>query len=827
MQQFTDNLNLYGLQVARTVGPPPATPVSVTPSSLGAGQPSVNLMVTATSTNGSAFTETGAGWLCHLGASIPGVTINSVTRTGPTTATVNVSTVNATAGLKAITIINPDGQSASSAPIFRVTVNVAPPVGFMDTPAENATARGELAVTGWALDDGGIASVDIFRSPVAGETPNALVFLGRASFIRGARPDVAAAYPDMADNDNAGWGFMVLTNFLPNQGNGTFDLHAIATDIGGMTTLLGSRRIIATNATSTVPFGTIDTPGQGETVSGTIINFGWALAPQPRQIPINGSTIDVYIDGVWRGHPVYNNVRSDIATLFPGYYNTSSGRGAIGYFVIDTRTLEQRTAHDSLGRSRRHRAGIGCRQPLFPGAELIGGRKLIHGVGSTTKDVIKTSRRALLGLGALGAAARAEAQVRTPRRSRPSPVPAGDMRLLHRTTYGPTTDDVTWMAALGYDAYLNWQLNYETIGDPDVEARLAALTTVPLAPFSLYQADSALVQRELAEATIMRRTFSNRQLFERMVEFWADHFNTNIGQVEHPQESRGSRRLSPQCADDLLRDAQCQRLEPGDDGVSQQHDERRPAGSHAEPELRTRAPGTAHARRQRRLHANRRGRSGAVLHRLACATATPAMPRAGTFFYDANRHDNGSKLVLGVPIAAGGGINDGLNVLHDPGQPPQHGALRVAQAAALAARPTIPRRRSSTTSPASSLVQAGTSRRWCGASCRTKTSCGRRCSSSAPSTYIISALRVLRANMTSLNTIRGTYINGSGNAPFAWGPPDGYPHAFEYWGGLPLPRWNYAFNLANNGISGAGVDLSGHLIAGQRPRRRSRIGSSS
>ena len=36
----------------------------------------------------------------------------------------------------------------------------------------------------------------------------------------------------------------------------------------------------------------------------------------------------------------------------------------------------------------------------------------------------------------------------------------------------------------------------------------------------------------------------------------------------------------------------------------------------------------------------------------------------GTFYYDAGRHDDRSKLVLGVPIAAGGGINDGFNVLN-------------------------------------------------------------------------------------------------------------------------------------------------------------------
>ncbi len=156
---------------------------------------------------------------------------------------------------------------------------------------------------------------------------------------------------------------MVLTNMLPNQGNGTFDLHVFAIDYAGMSTNLGTRRIIAANAGSVKPFGTIDTPGQGETVSGTIVNFGWALTPFAGGIPTNGSTIDVYVDGVFRGHPVYNNVRSDIATLFPGFYNTSNGRGAIGFFMLDTTTLSNGlhtiawVVTDSAGQS----SGIGSR----------------------------------------------------------------------------------------------------------------------------------------------------------------------------------------------------------------------------------------------------------------------------------------------------------------------------------------------------------------------------------------------------------------------------------------------------------------------------------
>ena len=113
------------------------------------------------------------------------------------------------------------------------------------------------------------------------------------------------------------------------------------------------------------------------------------------------------------------------------------------------------------------------------------------------------SRRALLGLAAFGAAARAEAQVRDPKRSRPTTVQSGEMRLLRRVTVGVTTEDVAWMNSLGYYAYLEWQLNPESMGDPECEARLQPLITINLAPFSLYGQDSAVVIRELTEATII------------------------------------------------------------------------------------------------------------------------------------------------------------------------------------------------------------------------------------------------------------------------------------------------------------------------------------
>jgi hypothetical protein len=269
-----------------------------------------------------------------------------------------------TAGTVVVTSSDPTYRNTTLSVIIQVPSlgTSTAPIGVFDTPVAGAVVSGEIGVTGWAVDDIGIAGVDIYRSPRAGEPRNAngLVKVGDATLVAGARSDVQAAYSTRPMSEKAGWGYMLLTNMLPGGGNGAFTLHAFARDFDGHSTLLGSRVITATNASASLPFGTIDTPMQGQTVSGTIINFGWALTPQPNTIPVDGSTISVYVDDVFMGHPVYGNARSDIQTLFPGYSNTD---GAVGYFMLDT-TLLTNGVHtiawgvvDNMGNAQ----GIGSR----------------------------------------------------------------------------------------------------------------------------------------------------------------------------------------------------------------------------------------------------------------------------------------------------------------------------------------------------------------------------------------------------------------------------------------------------------------------------------
>jgi DNA-binding beta-propeller fold protein YncE len=238
--------------------------------------------------------------------------------------------------------------------------SIQPPFGAFETPQDGASISGSVAVSGWALDDVGVARVGIYRDPVAGES-DTLVYVGDATFVEGARPDVQAYLPDAPFAPRAGWGLMLLTNMLPNGGNGMFRLHAFAEDVEGNQALLGTHTLFVDNASAGLPFGAIDTPGQGETVSGTITNWGWALTPGSGfTIPVDGSTIDVVIDGVVVGHPTYGLFRADIAALFPGYTNSD---GAVGHFTIDTTTLSNGmhsiawVVRDSAGRA----AGIGSR----------------------------------------------------------------------------------------------------------------------------------------------------------------------------------------------------------------------------------------------------------------------------------------------------------------------------------------------------------------------------------------------------------------------------------------------------------------------------------
>jgi hypothetical protein len=298
-------------------------------------------LVTSTQTVALAFNGTsGVSWTAS--SNQPNINVSPTAGTG--NAVLQISATAGSSGLVTVT-----AQSVNATGQVQVNVSSATPgspTGSFDTPANNTTGiAGAIPVTGWALDSIEVVNVGIWREPIGGEPPasNGLVYIGDATFVEGARPDVQATFPNTPLSYRAGWGYMLLTNFLPKGsgaaalGNGTYNLHAIAMNKAGNTFDLGTRTITVDNVHASKPFGTIDTPAQGATVSGNaFVNFGWTLTQSSYNIPVDGSTITVMVDGVALGHPTYNQFRNDIATLFPGLANTN---GAIGFFYIDTTKL--------------------------------------------------------------------------------------------------------------------------------------------------------------------------------------------------------------------------------------------------------------------------------------------------------------------------------------------------------------------------------------------------------------------------------------------------------------------------------------------------------
>jgi hypothetical protein len=309
--------------------------------------------------NGAAFssktsdqtvrmTQTGTGAATWTAVSTrPWLVVSPTSGTGPATINISVQFAPGLAATQAGAVtLTFTGASNTAGPIT-VTLNTlatgtsAAPVGSFDTPLTGTTGiAGSVAVTGWALDDVAVTRVRIARDPVGAETPGAQVFVGDAIFIDGARPDVQAGSPGTPLNTRAGWGYLMLTNFLPAGGTGTFTLYAYADDADGHTTLLGSKTITCANATSIAPFGAIDTPGQGEVIGGAVyLNFGWALSPGTRHADVpGGGAVSVFVDGVNLGTPQGWGARSDITTLFPKAQYDGTDR-AVAALVLNTTTL--------------------------------------------------------------------------------------------------------------------------------------------------------------------------------------------------------------------------------------------------------------------------------------------------------------------------------------------------------------------------------------------------------------------------------------------------------------------------------------------------------
>src|SRR5687768_17533014 len=162
----------------------------------------------------------------------------------------------------------------------------------------------------------------------------------------------------------------------------------------------------------------------------------------------------------------------------------------------------------------------------------------------TTDAAPATSRRRLfVTAAALAAAAlvkpRAAAAQRIvrPHTTRPKAPPAnGDElpRLVRRVTNGVAEEELALTKKLGFRRYLEYHLKPASIDDAAVQSVITArYPSLQLEGDGLYTLDQNALMNQLGEATLYRAAFSKRQLYERIVHFWSDHFNIYYPKVNY------------------------------------------------------------------------------------------------------------------------------------------------------------------------------------------------------------------------------------------------------------------------------------------------------
>jgi uncharacterized protein (DUF1800 family) len=185
--------------------------------------------------------------------------------------------------------------------------------------------------------------------------------------------------------------------------------------------------------------------------------------------------------------------------------------------------------------------------------------------------------------------------------------------------------------------------------------------------------------------------------------------------------------------------------------------------------------------------------------------------RAGTFVYNPRTHDPGEKTVLGVKIAAGGGIEDGERVLD----------ILVAHPSTAKFVATKLCRKFVSDAPSPALVQRvadafhrsngdiKTTLRAVFSSPEFNSPEARRAKIKTPFELAVSAVRTLGAEV-EVRPALIQWIARMGEPLYGYQAPTGYPDMAEYWvnTGALLERLNFSLALVSNRIPGTRVDLA-------------------
>lgn len=419
-----------------------------------------------------------------------------------------------------------------------------------------------------------------------------------------------------------------------------------------------------------------------------------------------------------------------------------------------------------------------------------------------------TSRRNFLklGAGALAAAAIARpglswvAAAQHPAESDPT------LHMLNRITWGPRPDEIERAYQISSAAFLEEQLNPETIDDSVMDARLADMPILSMDRPTIFRLSDFYYRPYVAltEGMVLRAVHSKRQLLERMVEFWTDHFNMPSDEqaadlvITHREVIR--KHALGNFRDLLFGIAQSP---PMLYYLDQAYSEKEhPNENYARELMELHTLGVDGGYTETDVKEAARALTGWTVHE-----GTPT-----GFYFSLEYHDTGEKTVLGHTMPADRGIEDGLHLLSIVANHPSTAHFLCHKLCV----------RFVSDNPPQNLVE-GAAQVWMQTQGDIK-SVLRHIFSSAefaqsagqklrrPLDFFVGALRATGTEFRHFYIMEGL-LQDLAQIPYGWHPPNGYPDVAGAWtnsSGL-LARWNIAMALTHIAWSEGDNGLDAHL----------------
>ena len=379
------------------------------------------------------------------------------------------------------------------------------------------------------------------------------------------------------------------------------------------------------------------------------------------------------------------------------------------------------------------------------------------------------------------------------------------LHLLSRITWGPRFEELERLNDIGLEAYLDEQLHPERIDDAAADSKLRDLPILAMDRRTAHRLTDYRdrCRKALIQGAVVRGTYSKRQLLERVVDFWTDHFNVPSRDLEpevivFQREAVRAHALG-NFRDLLFATARSPAMLGYLDNKSNEAEN----------------PNENYARELLELHTLGvdGGYSEEDVKEVARAfTGWTVDNRTDSgFYFKAKVHDTGEKHILGHTLPADRGIEDGLHVLSLLADHPSTARFICTKLCV----------KFVADDPPPTLVESA-AQVWeetdgdirevlrhiflsddFGASAGQKL---RR-----PLEFFIGALRATGTEPQDDKTRE--LLKSLAHVPYAWEPPDGYPDRAEAWvtsSGL-LARWNVASALTHTAYSNPDARMSTEL----------------